>query len=398
MNWMRNAAVGLVLLALLGASPLFPTEQSQRLAEVFSERVRALEVSFNVPELGLRNHVRTAVALASDEAGTWWLTAPAALELPGHVDATLAEVQLSDSEASLSVRAVVDDFSGTYALLLESQDRAFAPLAVRQLLPMHGLQWAGLLYAAEDGAVRVLPGLQEIEGVHERPNGPAKAFTFRTFERLPRSAVGAPVFVNAFGDFADGSAPGFALAGFVVEPRLPAPSLQLRVKGVQAPFMGKLFPKGIENNQLVTESNQTETTNVTTDGNSAVLINEFDADPPGEDKDSEWVELFNSGEDAVDISNWFIVADFQGQGGNNEGRIRFPPGTEIGPREVLDFQGMGQVLDNEDEVIELRNSSSSVIDSTPSLSDTGDGCWARVPDGSSNWNFRPCTRGELNGS
>jgi len=148
MTWMRNAALGLVLLALLGAAPLFPTEQSQRLADAFSERVRALEVTFNVPGLGLRNHVRTAVALAADEAGTWWLTAPAALSLPGHVDATLAKVQLSDSEASVTVRAVVDDFSGTYALLLESQDRGFAPLAVRPLLPMHGLQWAGLLYAA----------------------------------------------------------------------------------------------------------------------------------------------------------------------------------------------------------------------------------------------------------
>jgi len=390
MTWMRNAALGLVLLALLGAAPLFPTEQSQRLADAFSERVRALEVTFNVPGLGLRNHVRTAVALAADEAGTWWLTAPAALSLPGHVDATLAKVQLSDSEASVTVRAVVDDFSGTYALLLESQDRGFAPLAVRPLLPMHGLQWAGLLYAAEDGPVRVLPRLQEIEEVHQRPNGPAKAFTFRTFERLPRSAVGAPVFVNAFGDFADGSDPGFALAGFVVEPRLPAPSLQLRVKGVQAPAMGQLFPEGVEREPTSTDSNQAESTDVSM---PQIVINEVESNPSGNDNRreiEEWVELYNPTNDSLSLSGWSLIA--------TQGQNRIDLNGIIAGKDYFVFQQGSQWINNEDSVM-LVNPAGEEVDQSPLLVDENNNSfsWQRCPNGQdtdsvNDWRFQASSK------
>ena len=63
------------------------------------------------------------------------------------------------------------------------------------------------------------------------------------------------------------------------------------------------------------------------DSVTTVVINEFLADPAGSDTDREWVELFNHGADAVDISGWEI----QGGASSFSAWGEIPEGTVLEP-------------------------------------------------------------------
>jgi len=124
-----------------------------------------------------------------------------------------------------------------------------------------------------------------------------------------------------------------------------------------------------------------------------VVINEIDLNPPGADRNSEWVELYNDGESAVDVGGWVVVA---GAGGEDEGRVEVPAGTSLDPGALVVLDVPGQIFGNEDETVELRDASNEVVDKTPALSDEWLACWARVPDGGAEWVERTCTRGAPN--
>ena len=128
-----------------------------------------------------------------------------------------------------------------------------------------------------------------------------------------------------------------------------------------------------------------------------VRINELEANPAGLDNEKEWLELYNSEDVELDLSSWRIVAT------NGSQRVHtFEIGTKITPGGYLIVDELdGDFFRNENEVVVLRNGIGEVIDQTPAsgLDDqqNDNRCWARVPNGSSQWEFRTCTRGGGNG-
>jgi glycerophosphoryl diester phosphodiesterase len=72
----------------------------------------------------------------------------------------------------------------------------------------------------------------------------------------------------------------------------------------------------------------------------AVVITEFMADPSGTDADREWMEIYNNGLVAVDLTNW-AIGDEETRGGGpgnpstGEAMFRFPAGTTIQPGQVF---------------------------------------------------------------
>ena len=132
-------------------------------------------------------------------------------------------------------------------------------------------------------------------------------------------------------------------------------------------------------------------------GSSKVVINEVELDPPGDDDDNEWVELYNSGDKEVDISGWMLLATH----GSPE-CIKIRPNTQpIPPSGFCVIVGEGQWLDNEIEVVTLENEMGVEIDRTPCLSDNDNShcAWSRFPDGNDTdtnfeWGFMDSTIGK----
>ena len=122
-----------------------------------------------------------------------------------------------------------------------------------------------------------------------------------------------------------------------------------------------------------------------------VMINEVELNPPGNDNYRdivEWIELYNAGNNPVDVSSWTI--------GSSAGRTEsfvIESGTMIPPKGFLVIASGSQWLDNSDEVVVLRDSKGSVIDKADPFSDDGNNkmSWQRFPDGSSNWVFQSST-------
>lgn len=129
-----------------------------------------------------------------------------------------------------------------------------------------------------------------------------------------------------------------------------------------------------------------------------MVINEVEFNPPGDDYDNEWVELYNTGDEEADISGWKLLT--------TKGRvacIRIPtiPRTLIPPRGFVVVVGSGQWLDNENEIVVLQDEFGVEIDRTPCLGDDTDSycAWSRYPDGEDTdtnfeWGFMNSTPGE----
>ena len=64
-----------------------------------------------------------------------------------------------------------------------------------------------------------------------------------------------------------------------------------------------------------------------------LLVTEFYYNPPGLDEEREWVEVANLGDEPVHLSG-FGLGDEETIG-EGEGMLRFPEGSEIGPREAI---------------------------------------------------------------
>jgi Lamin Tail Domain len=69
-------------------------------------------------------------------------------------------------------------------------------------------------------------------------------------------------------------------------------------------------------------------------GNGQIQINELLPNPSGTDSGSEWVELYNSGSSAVDLSGWWLEAGTSASGGYSADDL-FPEGTTLAPGEWL---------------------------------------------------------------
>lgn len=125
-----------------------------------------------------------------------------------------------------------------------------------------------------------------------------------------------------------------------------------------------------------------------------VVINEIETNPAGTDIGSEVVELFNPSSNAIDVSGWTISSK-----AGTSVSITIAAGTVIPARGYLLVGSDSQWLDNEGEIIELRDASGALVDSAGPFTDrdNNNATWQRSPDGAdNNWVFHSGTLGGAN--
>ena len=112
---------------------------------------------------------------------------------------------------------------------------------------------------------------------------------------------------------------------------------------------------------------------------SGVLINEFESNPSGTDKDREWAEILNLTGSTVDLNNWTLTT--------SKGKVHIIKDLELQPggRAVIHFPGT--FLVNTKEYIILKDPDGVEIDRSATMSDgRNDDCTCqRSMDGSTEW-------------
>jgi hypothetical protein len=124
-----------------------------------------------------------------------------------------------------------------------------------------------------------------------------------------------------------------------------------------------------------------------------VVINEFELNPEGEDRDNEWVELYNSTRSSVNLDGYTLIPT------SNLSKTYTIKDTVISPGEHLVITFPGQFLNNSKESIGLYDADGIQVDCTPMKSDAknDDQTWQRETDASAKWVFKKGTKGEDNG-
>jgi hypothetical protein len=131
---------------------------------------------------------------------------------------------------------------------------------------------------------------------------------------------------------------------------------------------------------------------------SSVVINEMELNPP--QGGTDWVELFNSGNNSVDISGWTAtITDGSWVG-------KFPPvpnGTIIEPGGFFVFNGQPSWNHDNGGYANLYSASKEKVDETPVRQDLMDNdfTYGRNPDGhdtnsSGDWGLSYATKGRTN--
>ena len=131
-----------------------------------------------------------------------------------------------------------------------------------------------------------------------------------------------------------------------------------------------------------------------------VVINEWEANPPGSDTNMEWVEIYNPTAVSVDIGNWMLMDSYY-----NNNTVSIPDDTVIEPGEYLTINWTNRSLINSHYCsISLLDSTGQEVDRTNAAKDSenDDRCWARLPSGKdldidSDWKFQKATPGLSNG-
>lgn len=127
-----------------------------------------------------------------------------------------------------------------------------------------------------------------------------------------------------------------------------------------------------------------------------VVINEVEQNPSGNDNYGsvyEWVELYNKGSSAADISGWTLTAT-----GGTPVTKTIAQGTVLQPGQRKIVQSGSQWLDNSGESVVLKDDQGTTKDQTPTLNDddNDDRSWQRSSDGGISWVFRTSTKNSSN--
>lgn len=110
---------------------------------------------------------------------------------------------------------------------------------------------------------------------------------------------------------------------------------------------------------------------------ASVVINEMEVNPP--EGGSHWIELYNSGNDTVDISGWTAtITD-----GGWVGKMTVPRGTIIPSKGFYVVVGSSSWTHDDGGFGSLYTESGVKVDETPFRQDTlnNDFTWGRHPDG-----------------
>ena len=130
---------------------------------------------------------------------------------------------------------------------------------------------------------------------------------------------------------------------------------------------------------------------------TGILINEFELNPPGDDKGNEWIELYNATYSTADLTGYTIHA-----GSDPKTKVFTISGLTLSPgqREVIYLPGSflnntGSNLLSGGEFVMLNDPSGVTVDITPGKKDSkNDGyTWQRVADGAIDWTFAQGTPG-----
>lgn len=129
----------------------------------------------------------------------------------------------------------------------------------------------------------------------------------------------------------------------------------------------------------------------------SVVINEMELNPS--EGGADWVELFNSGNQTVDISDWTAtITD-----GGWIGKMTVPKGTIIPPKGFYVMGGNPLWNHNNGGYATLYSDSGKKVDETPYREDAlnNDFTWGRHPDGhdtntNGDWGFGYATKGMSN--
>ena len=124
-----------------------------------------------------------------------------------------------------------------------------------------------------------------------------------------------------------------------------------------------------------------------------ILINEVEANPAGNDRGCEWVEILNNTRESVDLEGYWLYP----VSGRNKG-VEITD-TVLGPgqRAVVTFPGMA--LNNSKESVILEDADGDRVDESPEFTDgeNSDFTWQRIFDGSTVWKSLPGTPDVRNG-
>ena len=131
---------------------------------------------------------------------------------------------------------------------------------------------------------------------------------------------------------------------------------------------------------------------------TGLVINEVEVNPPGEDRGSEWVELYNNSRKGIDLEGYTLTAS-----SDRRGKVMALSG-EIGPGELLVIKPSFIMVNSaggavkKGEILTLKDPEGGVVDKTPRLKDDkNDGrTWHRDSDGSTKWEFGDPSQGIRN--
>lgn len=123
---------------------------------------------------------------------------------------------------------------------------------------------------------------------------------------------------------------------------------------------------------------------------TGVLINEFESNPEGTDKDNEWAEVINLSGSAVDLTDWTITT--------SKNKVHIIKDVKLAPgeRAVIEFEGT--FLLNSKEYLILKDPDGAEMDRTDKCTDSKNNSrtFQRLTDGCTKWGMAESTRGESN--
>lgn len=107
----------------------------------------------------------------------------------------------------------------------------------------------------------------------------------------------------------------------------------------------------------------------------AVVIKEVELSPPVDERNKnspQWVKLYNSGGEDVDISGWRLVT--------SDGKVVLPEGTVLGAYDTYTVTQKFSWLKTGNESVVLIAANGTLIDRTPKLSDSArdEYVWSRI--------------------
>lgn len=123
---------------------------------------------------------------------------------------------------------------------------------------------------------------------------------------------------------------------------------------------------------------------------TGVLINEFEPNPAGTDKDNEWAEIINLTATTVDLNDWTLTT--------SKKKVHIIKDLKLSPGERAVIEFPGTFLVNNKEYLILKDPDGTEVDRSATCSDTsnnGKTC-QRVVDGSTKWGLAEGTPGTAN--